>query len=190
LIKAFDVVNDQPFGIIHIDSHTDLMDSFEGHHWSHACTGRRHLEATNLAPQHLAFIGIRSWLQEEVEILKDLNQVQVHSAKSLYKRGIQAIVDDVITQMEGLSRIYLTLDIDCLDPAFAPGTGTPESGGMSSRELLTLLEGLFTALPIHAMDIVEVSPPLDHSDITSMLAIKIIYEVLGWIANTDTQSNT
>jgi len=71
------------------------------------------------------------------------------------------------------------LDIDVLDPAFAPGTGTPESGGLSTREMIELIKFTINKLPIKAMDIVEVSPPLDSSDITSWAALKIIYEVFG-----------
>ena len=184
LTRAFDATRNEPFGIIHIDAHTDLMDTFEGHAWSHASTARRYLECTHLAPDHVIFIGIRSWLQEELDVLDQYPGITVHNARSVYQQGILAIADAVIQQLAGLNSIYLTLDIDCLDPAFAPGTGTPEAGGLSTRELLSLLGALFTDLPITAMDIVEVSPPLDHSDITSMAAIKIVYEVLGFL-NTD-----
>lgn len=181
LVQAFSEDDASDFGIIHIDSHTDLMDSFDGHRWSHACTGRRNLEYGNIAPEHYAFIGIRSWLQEELDFLKANPGVQVHSARSVFRQGISEIAKQVIQQFEGVGRIYLTLDIDCLDPAYAPGTGTPEAGGLSTRELLELLRLLMEALPIQAMDIVEVSPPLDSADITSMAAIKIIYEMLGFL---------
>ena len=75
---------------------------------------------------------------------------------------------------------FCTVGTHCL-PAFAPGTGTPEACGLTSRELLEFLRLIFAALPIRAMDIVEVSPPLDYSDITTVAAIKVIYEVLGWL---------
>ena len=82
--------------------------------------------------------------------------------------------------MFGKGAIYITLDIDVLDPAFAPGTGTPEAGGLSSRELMEIINQLFARLPIRAMDIVEVSPPLDTvNQITSWAAVKVIYEVLA-----------
>lgn len=108
--------------------------------------------------------------------------IAVHTARRVYQHGIEAIAADVIQQFAGVPAIYLTLDIDCLDPAFAPGTGTPEAGGLSSRDLVELLHQLFAVLPIRAMDIVEVSPPLDTADITSMAAVKVIYEVLGMVA--------
>ena len=76
--------------------------------------------------------------------------------------------------------VYFTLDIDVLDPAFAPGTGTPEAGGLTSRELIEITKFLLSELPITAMDVVEVSPPLDsENSITSWAALKIIYEVFG-----------
>lgn len=181
LVQAFSEDDASNFGIIHIDSHTDLMDSFDGHRWSHACTGRRNLEYSNIVPEHYAFIGIRSWLQEELDFLKANPSVQVHSARSVFQQGISEIAKQVIRQFEGVGRIYLTLDIDCLDPAYAPGTGTPEAGGLSTRELLELLRLLMETLPIQAMDIVEVSPPLDSADITSMAAIKVVYEMLGFL---------
>jgi agmatinase len=75
----------------------------------------------------------------------------------------------------------VTVDIDVLDPAYAPGTGTPEAGGLSTRHLLQILEAVFKMLPVCALDIVEVCPRLDPSDITTFAAIKLLYEVFGWI---------
>ena len=77
--------------------------------------------------------------------------------------------------------VYVTLDIDILDPAFAPGTGTPEAAGLATRDLLELLRVVFERLPVRVLDLVEVSPPLDHSDITSFAAIKVLYESFGWM---------
>jgi agmatinase len=76
--------------------------------------------------------------------------------------------------------VYLTLDIDGLDPAYAPGTGTPEGGGLSTRDLLELVRMVLQRLPVQALDVVEVAPPLDHSDITSFAALKVIYEA-WWV---------
>ena len=75
--------------------------------------------------------------------------------------------------------VYFTLDIDGLDPAYAPGTGTPEGGGLSTRELLELVRIIFRRLPVRAMDVVEVSPSLDSADITAFAALKVIYEAWG-----------
>ena len=96
-------------------------------------------------------------------------------------RDYVAKPEEVVRQLEGVEAVYFTLDIDGLDPAYAPGTGTPEAGGLSTRELLGLLGVVFARLPVRAMDIVEVAPPLDHADVTSFAAVRVIYEVWGWV---------
>jgi agmatinase len=180
-MKAFSRSVDGPFGIVHFDSHLDLADWFEGHQWSHACTERRALELPNLAPEHLAFTGIRSWMSDELEVLGTFPGIAVHPARELALRGPTAVAEDVVRQLGGVKAVYLTLDIDGLDPAYAPGTGTPEAGGPSTRDLLEFLRVIFAGLPVRAMDVVEVAPPLDSNDITSQAAIRVLYEVFGWL---------
>jgi agmatinase len=181
LVAAFAQATPGSLGVVHFDAHPDLMDEFEGHRWSHACTERRVLELPNVEPRHLVFVGLRSWIGEELAFLADHPEIGVHTARDVYRRGIEAVAQDVVAQLQGVDAVYFTLDIDGLDPAYAPGTGTPEAGGLSTRELLELLRITFAQLPIRALDIVEVAPPLDRADITSVAAIKAIYEVLGWI---------
>ncbi|KPJ49550.1 MAG: hypothetical protein AMJ38_03175 [Dehalococcoidia bacterium DG_22] len=181
LVAAFSLTMTGRFGVVHFDAHPDLMDEFEGHRWSHACTERRALELPNLEPQHLAFVGLRSWMKDELTFLAEHPEIGVHTARDVYRRGIEAIARDVVAQLAGVGAVYFTLDIDVLDPAYAPGTGTPEAGGLSTRELLELLRVIFAQLPVRAMDVVEVAPPLDRADITSVAAIKVIYEVFGWV---------
>jgi agmatinase len=181
LMAAFDQATTGQIGYIQFDSHTDLMDEFDGHKWSHACTARRALELPAVEARHVAFVGIRSWLQEELDFLASHPEIGVHSARSIHRRGIEAVAEDVVSQLEGADAVYFSLDIDGLDPAYAPGTGTPEAGGLSTRELLEFLRIIFAGLPVRALDIVEVAPPLDHADMTSIAAIKIIYEVFGWV---------
>ena len=181
LVRAFsDSVNGM-FGMLHIDAHLDLADSFEGSHWSHACTQRRVLELPNIDPQHLAFVGIRSFMDDEMEFIAKHPGIEVHTARDVYVHGIDVVARSVVEQLQGVDAVYVTLDIDALDPAFAPGTGTPEAGGLSTRQVLELLRRVFSDLPVRALDIVEVSPPLDHSDITSVAALRVIYEAFGWI---------
>jgi agmatinase len=169
------------FGVIHFDAHPDLADEYDGHRWSHACTERRVLELPNVEPRHLAFVGLRSWMDDELEFLDAHPEIAVHTARDVYRRSIEAVAEDVVAQLEDVDAVYFTLDIDGLDPAYAPGTGTPEAGGLSIRELLELLHVVFAQLPIRALDIVEVAPPLDNADITSFAATKVIYEVFGWV---------
>jgi agmatinase len=139
------------------------------------------LELPNIEPGHLAFVGLRSWMDGELAFLAAHPQIGVHTARDVYRRGIETVAEDVVAQLEDVDAVYLTLDIDGLDPAYAPGTGTPEAGGLSTRELLESLRVIFARLPVRALDIVEVAPPLDCADVTSFAAAKVIYEVFGWV---------
>jgi agmatinase len=180
LHRAFAEVVNAPWGIIHIDAHTDLMDSYMGHPWSHACTARRALELPGMSPDRLSFFGIRSFEEHELVFLEENPSVGLYSARWMHRNGVDAAATEAIRRMAGLEPIYLTLDIDCLDPAYAPGTGTPEAGGLTTRDLMEFLRLLFAALPIRVMDVVEIAPPLDSSDITTVAALKLLYEVFGW----------
>ena len=170
-------------GIIHFDSHTDIAYEFDGHPWSHACTQRRALEQPNVDSSGLTFLGIRSYMEEEVEFLKANPEIRVLGAREIYRRGIGFALKEVEKRYKGFESIYVTIDIDVLDPAYAPGTGTPEAGGLSTRELMELARGIVLTLPVKAVDVVEVAPPLDKSDITSWAALKVLYEILGAYAH-------
>lgn len=173
---------DEEFGIIHIDAHFDLCDSLCGDYLSHGCTERRALELKNIrGTENIYFVGIRSIEPDEYEFKKK-NAIQVKSAWDCHHFGIEKIAEQVVASMSRYDKIYITLDIDCLDPAFAAGTGTPQFGGLYSRQLLSLLEILFEKLNIIAFDVVEVAPPLDPS-LTSMFAArKLITECWGFHA--------
>ena len=179
LIQAFDRVVDGPFGVLHFDAHFDLFDSYDGHRWSHACTERRALELPGLDPQHLVFVGQRSFPREELDFLQAHPEIAYYTARQCYMEGIEAVADQVVEKLKDVQAVYFTLDIDGLDPAYAPGTGTPEGGGVSTRELMELARIVFQKLPVRAMDVLEASPPLDSADITSVAALKVIYEVWG-----------
>lgn len=184
LFKAFAKHFNGPVGYIQFDSHADLADNFEGHPWSHANTARRNLEQPNLSPAHLAFVGLRSFLTEELDYYAAHPEIGWHTARSIYQRGIATVAREVISQMQGVEAVYMSLDIDGIDPSCTPGTGTPEHGGPTTRECLEFLRLIFAELPIKAMDIVEVSPPLDISDVTSLAALKVMYEVFGFVQST------
>jgi agmatinase len=185
LFKAFTGHHKGAVGYIQFDSHPDLANNFEGHPWSHANTARRNIEQPNLSFNHMAFVGVRSFLSEELEFYKANPQIGWHTARSIYRRGIETVAQEVVAQLKGVEAVYLSLDIDGIDPSCAPGTGTPEHGGPTTRECLEFLRIIFAGLPVKAMDIVEVSPPLDISDVTSLAALKVIYEVFGFIQGSD-----
>ena len=180
LMRAFNRVVDGPFGVLHFDAHPDICDTYEGHRWSHACTERRALELSGLEAEHLVFVGLRSFMEEEWDFLKEHPEITFFTARQCYRRGIEEIAEEVVEKLRGVPAVYFTLDIDGLDPAYAPGTGTPEGGGLTTRDLLELVRVVFQELPVRAMDVVEVSPPLDQADITSFAALKVIYEA-WWV---------
>lgn len=171
----------QKLGVIHFDSHPDLCDEYEGSKWSHACPLKRVLEDA-IEPEDLAQVGIRSYEYEEVEFYAAHPETMVIKAYDIFREGYEAAAEKLIEKFKDYDAVYITLDIDVLDPAYAPGTGTPEAGGLSSRELMYMINQLMENLPIKAMDIVEVSPSLDtENQITSWAAVKIIYEVFAQI---------
>lgn len=178
--KGIDNSIDGPFGIIHIDAHFDLCDDINNDPLSHGSTARRALDLPHVdSIENIFFMGVRSIETSELDFVNE-HSVQVLSAKEISKIGAYRAVEKVKTAFAHLDRIYLTIDIDCLDPAYAAGTGTPQFGGLTSRELLTILEGIFD-LPVIGMDIVEVAPSLDHSLTSVFAARKIITEVCGFM---------
>lgn len=176
--RAYREINSGKRAIIHIDAHADICDCYNGSSYSHACVNRRALE-NGFSPEDITMIGIRSYEADEVEFLSHSN-VTVYSAEKV-NSNTDAVIDAVIKKYSDYDGVYLSFDIDAVDPAYAPGTGTPEAFGIPSFTLLHILKRLITSLPVDAMDIVEVSPPLDVNNVTSWLALKYILEVLNLI---------
>jgi len=178
VLSGIDKALDEPFGIIHIDAHFDLCDALGGDKLSHGSTERRALELDNVPDsESIFFIGTRSIEEDEYDFMKE-NKLNVINAHQFNQRGVEHVLQQVKAKMERFDKIYLTLDIDCLDPAYAAGTGTPQFGGLTSRALLDLLYGLFE-LPIIGFDIVEVAPKLDPSLTSLFAARKIVTECWG-----------
>ena len=170
---------DKKIGFVHFDSHPDLCDEYEDSKWSHACPLRRVVEDV-ITPGDLAQVGIRSYEYEEIEFFAEHPELTVIKAYDIFQEGYKAAAEKLVEKFADYDFVYITLDIDALDPAFAPGTGTPEAGGLSSRELMYIINELINRTPVKAMDIVEVSPPLDtENQITSWAAAKVIYEVFA-----------
>ena len=164
-------------GIIHFDAHYDLYDEYDGHKWSHACTEARALENGVVRPEDLFFIGIRVADLDELELIKKNPGITTVTAMDIHEKGIEPVLRKLESHFKGYDAIYLTLDIDGLDPAFAPGTGTPVMGGVTAIQLIKLFRWIIANLPVKAMDIVEVAPDLDVNNITSWAALKIIHEL-------------
>lgn len=166
-------------GILWLDAHPDLCDEFAGSKLSHACVLRRGLES-GLLPRDVCMVGLRSWEEQEIELIEK-GGLNVHTAADVAERGIKAVAADARRELSQCDAVHLSVDIDCLDPAFAPGTGIPDSGGLSGRDVITLLKSL-QGLPLVGLDLVEVAPPLDPSEATVFAALKIIMEFAALIA--------
>lgn len=174
--------NNKTPAIIHLDAHPDICDFYDGSKLSHACTNKRSIDY-GYETKNVVLIGIRGFEEQEVEYFVAHPEIDVYTANILYKDGIDKIINDLKVKFDDSYAIYLSYDIDINDPSFAPGTGTPEAFGPTSRMVLQLVLELFKNLNIKAFDIVEVSPKLDCNDITSWLALKTIYEVFNVLIN-------
>ncbi len=166
-----------PVALVHFDAHLDTWDTYFNAPTTHGTPFRRASEEGLLLKEHSAHIGIRGSLYDRKDLLDDaeLGFTIVH-CRDIDRIGIDGIVQRVLDRV-GSSKIYVSIDIDVLDPGFAPATGTPEAGGMTSRELLAVLRGI-GGLPLVGADIVEVSPAYDHAEITAVAAANLAYELL------------
>ena len=167
---------DQRLGVLWVDAHPDLCDVFTGSKLSHACVLRRALEF-GIEPQDVCLVGLRSWEEQEIDLIEN-GGLNVYTASLVAERGMKSVATSIYSKLSGCDAVHISLDIDCLDPAFAPGTGIPESGGLTSREVITLIKSM-QGLPLRGLDIVEVSPPIDPSEATIFAALKIIMEYIA-----------
>jgi agmatinase len=169
-------------GVVHFDSHPDTWDSeFGGRPYSHGTPFRRALEEQLIDPARYILVGLRGPTSGagDWQAARDLG-VRVITMDEAAAMGVTA-VSEAIRQVAGAGPTYVSLDIDAADPAFAPGTGTPEVGGFTSHQLLQLVRSLH-GLALVGFDLVEVSPPFDHGDITAILAANLAFEFLSLLA--------
>lgn len=179
IVRGINKAVNEQVAILHFDAHPDLLYEMDGNIMSHGSVHRRTLECDHFsAEENLFLVGIRSLETEEMEFIRD-KCVNTLTARDVYQLGITECVRRIVNKLSRFNKVYLTLDIDCLDPAYAAGTGTPQFGGLSSRELLELLEGVFSVLPIIGFDIVEVAPSLDPSITSVYAARKLLVEMWG-----------
>ncbi|MEW6404015.1 MAG: agmatinase [Chloroflexota bacterium] len=169
----------QRLGVLWVDAHPDLCDVFTGSKLSHACVLRRGLEF-GLRPEEVCLVGLRSWEDQEIDLIEN-GGLNVYTAADVAEDGMKRIAASVRSRLSDCDAIHISLDIDCLDPAFAPGTGVPEAGGLTTRDVITLIKGM-QGLPLVGLDVVEVAPPIDPSDATVFAALRIIMEFMAVIA--------
>jgi agmatinase len=184
LLRAVNRVHG-PVALVHFDAHLDTWDTYFGASRTHGTIFRRAFEEGLLVPDHSIHVGTRGPLYSEQDLVDDANfGFQVIRAGDLDRLGIDDVLARIRTRV-GDAPVYLSVDIDVLDPAFAPGTGTPEMGGFTSRELLHLLRGL-RGESLVAADVVEVSPAYDHAEVTSLAAATVVYDVSALMAGPGT----
>jgi agmatinase len=170
------------FSVIHFDTHADTgMDEREP---PHGVPFFRAVADGHLDGHNLVQVGLRgAWpFPEEFQWMREAG-IRWHTLGEIMERGLGAVVKDAIDHAASRApRTYLTVDIDVLDPAFAPGTGTAEPGGLMTRELLWAVRTVASRLDLCSMDLVEVSPPFDPSGITAMAGHRVVLETLSGIA--------
>jgi agmatinase len=172
-----------PLALLQLDAHTDTWDSYFGARYTHGTIFRRAVEEGLIDATASVQIGLRGSLYGA----EDLDENRALGFSTLLARDFEEAGVAGALELAGStlrSPVYVTVDIDVLDPAFAPGTGTPEAGGLSSRELLAVLAGLAgTGLAIAGADVVEVSPPYDPSGVTAVAAANAAYELVALLAS-------
>ncbi|MBK6794980.1 MAG: agmatinase [Anaerolineales bacterium] len=169
----------QRLGILWVDAHPDLCDFFDGSRISHANTMRRALEF-GIEPHDVCMVGLRSWEEQEIDLIEN-GGIHVYTAADVAERGMRKIADSVYNILNDCDVVHISLDIDCLDPSVAPGTGIPEFGGLTSRDVLTLIKSM-QDLPLAGLDVVEIAPSLDPSESTVFAGLKIIMEYIAVVA--------
>lgn len=174
--------------VVQFDTHADTATEIWGVKYSHGSPFRHLVDEGILQGNRLIQIGLRGYWPppEEFDWMRS-SGVRWHRMQEVAELGIQTIIDRVVEAIPEDSRLFLSVDIDALDPAFAPGTGTPEPGGMTSHELLSAVRKLVLARGLAGMEVVEVSPPYDPSNITAMVAHRVVLEALSAFALHRTQ---
>ncbi len=171
-------------GMIHFDAHADTADDEGGVRAGHGTPMRRLIESGALAGEALVQVGLRGYWPSPATFDWMRSQgMRWHLMREIEERGVDAVIDDAIREvMEHADVVYISVDIDVVDPGMAPGTGTPEPGGMLSRELLRAVRRIASSVDIAGMDVMEVAPPYDHAEVTAMVAHRCVLETLSGMA--------
>ena len=170
--------------MIHFDAHADTGDSHFGALEGHGTPMRRLIESGAVRGDRFLQLGLRGYWpgNETLDWMRDQG-MRSYEMTEIHHRGLNVVLDESFATLTNeCDGVFLSVDIDVVDPGMAPGTGTPEPGGMTSRELLEAVRRICLELPIVGIDIVEVAPPFDNADITAILANRVVREALSAIA--------
>ncbi|MGE0750707.1 MAG: agmatinase [Variibacter sp.] len=175
-------VTRKALGLVHFDAHSDTYDTLFGSRYNHGTLFRRAVEEGLVDPRRMVQIGIRGSLGEATayDFARSVG-IRIVFIEEFASRGIEAVMAEA-RSIVGDGPAYVSFDIDAVDPSFAPGTGTPEIGGLTTREAQAMIR-LLDGLDIVGADLVEVSPPLDPSGLTALTGATLIFELLCVMAN-------
>ncbi len=170
-----------PLALVHFDAHTDINEQYFGRPYYHGSMFRRAMEEKLLIPGNSVQVGMRgSVYSRDARDRSESLGFDVIPMARLWEMGVPAVIERIRRRV-GEQKVFVTFDIDVVDPAFAPGTGTPEVGGLSSAEAIDLVRGL-KGMNFVGFDVVEVLPDHDVAEITALLAANIVYEFLSLLA--------
>ncbi|MBO4274834.1 agmatinase [Microbispora triticiradicis] len=170
-----------PVALLHFDAHLDTWDTYFGAAYTHGTPFRRAVEEGILDTEAVCHVGTRGPLYGKKDLEDDRRLgFGIVTSADVMRRGVDEVAGALRERIGGRP-LYVSVDIDVLDPAHAPGTGTPEAGGLTSRELLEILRGL-TGCDIVGADVVEVAPAYDHAEITSVAASHVAYDLISLLA--------
>nr|MBA3289516.1 agmatinase [Acidimicrobiia bacterium] len=171
-------------GIVHFDAHADTADIVDGNLASHGTPMRRLIESGAVPGTHFVQVGLRGYWPPQDTFEWMLEQgMRWHTMQEIWERGFKDVMADAVREaLAAAEHLYVSVDIDVLDPAFAPGTGTPEPGGIPSSDLLRMVRQLCREHDVVGVDVVEVSPPYDSSELTVNAAHRVVFEALAGMA--------
>ena len=171
-------------GIVHFDAHADTANEDWGVLAGHGTPMRRLIESGAVKGSNFVQVGLRGYWPpvETFEWMRE-HGLRWHLMREIEERGAEAVIDDAIAEaLDGPDAVYISVDIDVIDPGSAPGTGTPEPGGLLPREVLRAVRRIAGAVDVAGMDIVEVAPPYDHAEVTAMAANRLALECISALA--------
>ena len=170
-----------PVALVHFDAHLDTWDTYFGAPVTHGTPFRRAVEEGILDTEALCHVGTRGPLYGKKDLEDDRRfGFGIVTSSDVFRQGVDEVVEKLRKRV-GNRPVYVSVDIDVLDPAHAPGTGTPEAGGLTSRELLEILRG-FAGLNLIGADVVEVAPAYDHAELTGVAASHVAYDLVSLLA--------
>ena len=170
-----------PVALLHFDAHLDTWDTYFGAEYTHGTPFRRAFEEGIIDTEALSHVGTRGPLYGKKDLEDDRRfGFGIVTSADVYRQGVDEVVAKLRDRI-GDRPLYISIDVDVMDPAHAPGTGTPEAGGITSRELLEILRG-FRGLNLIGADVVEVAPAYDHAEITGVAASHLAYDLVSLLA--------